>query len=111
MSKAPPPKHSEWDLAPETRLVRELQSAMADAELALSRRLRLSHTDLSALAHLTFAADPLGPGELSFRLGITPAAATQLVDRLARAGHLERRRDSVDRRRVRLVPTASALSE
>ena len=47
--------------------------------------------------------------ELSTRLGITPAAATDLVDRLERAGHLERHRDGSDRRRVQLIPTSSAL--
>jgi DNA-binding MarR family transcriptional regulator len=111
MSRAPRPKLTRKDPAPETRLLRELQSAMGDAELALSRRMQLSHTDLSAMAHLSFAPEHLGPGELSGRLGISPAAATQLVDRLERAGHLERRRDAVDRRRVQLVPTASALQE
>jgi DNA-binding MarR family transcriptional regulator len=41
--------------------------------------------------------------------GITRAAATDLVDRLERAGHVERHRDTVDRRRVHLIPTSSAL--
>lgn len=53
----------------------------------------------------------MGPRQLSGRLGIAPGAATELVDRLERAGHLERRRDTVDRRRVHLIPTASALDQ
>jgi DNA-binding MarR family transcriptional regulator len=97
--------------APETRALRLLQTAMDDAEAALARRLTMNHTDLNAMAHLTFAPEAIGPRELSGRLGITPAAATDLVDRLERAGHLERRRDTVDRRRVHLIPTRSALDQ
>jgi DNA-binding MarR family transcriptional regulator len=94
--------------APETRALRLLQTAMGDAEAALARRLTMNHTDLNAIAHLTFAPEAIGPRELSGRLGITP---TDLVDRLERAGHLERRRDTVDRRRVHLIPTRSALDQ
>jgi DNA-binding MarR family transcriptional regulator len=96
---------------PETAALRLLQTAMGDTEVALSRRLGMSHTDLTAMAHLTFTPQAMGPRQLSGRLGITPGAATELVDRLERAGHLERRRDTVDRRRVHLIPTASALDQ
>jgi hypothetical protein len=41
--------------APETRALRLLQTAMGDAEAALARRLTMNHTDLNAIAHLTFA--------------------------------------------------------
>ncbi len=104
-------EHLSWELEQETRALRLLQTAMADAEVALAHRLAMNLTDMSAMAHLTFAPEPMGPRELSDRLGITPAAATDLVDRLERVGHLERRRDTVDRRRVHLIPTASALHQ
>jgi DNA-binding MarR family transcriptional regulator len=100
-----------WEFQPETRALRLLQTAIGDAELELSRRLDMNHTDLTAMAHLTFAPHAMGPRQLSDRLRITPAAATELVDRLERAGHLKRRRDTVDRRRVQLIPTASALDQ
>jgi DNA-binding MarR family transcriptional regulator len=103
--------HSSWQLQPETKALRLLQTAMADAEVALARRLTMNLTDLTAMGHLTFAPQPMGPRELSERLGITPAAATDLVDRLERAGHLQRHRDTVDRRRVHLIPTSSALDQ
>ena len=96
---------------PATWLLRLLQSAMGDAETALARRLGIGPTDLAAMTHLTFAPEPMGPRELSGRLGITPGATTELVDRLERAGHLERRRDTVDRRRVQLHPSAATLEE
>jgi DNA-binding MarR family transcriptional regulator len=100
-----------WQSELETQKLRLLQTAMADAEVALARRLVMNRTDLAAMSHLTFAPQPIGPRELSFRLGITPAAATDLIDRLERAGHLERRRNTVDRRRVHLIPTASAIQQ
>ena len=103
--------HPRWQLQPETKALRLLQTAMADAEVALARRLTMNLTDLTAMGHLTFAPHPMGPRELSERLGITPAAATDLVDRLERAGHLQRHRDTVDRRRVHLIPTSSALDQ
>jgi DNA-binding MarR family transcriptional regulator len=63
------------------------------------------------MGHLAFADGSLGTGELTGRLGISPAATTELVDRLERAGHVLRRRDEVDRRRVRLSPSPSAITE
>ena len=94
-----------------TLLLRRLQTAMSDAESALARRLGIGPTDLAAMTHLTFAPEPIGPRELSGRLGITPGATTELVDRLERAGHLERRRDTLDRRRVQLHPSKTTLAE
>lgn len=100
-----------WAVEPETHDLRLLQTAMAEAELALARRMRLGATDLAAMSQLAFANHPVGPGWLSHQLGMTPAAATELVDRLERAGHLARERDTTDRRRVRLVATESAIQE
>ena len=94
-----------------TSLLRRLQTAMGEAEDALARRLGIGPTDLAAMTHLAFAAEPIGPRELSGRLGITPGATTELVDRLERAGHLERRRDTVDRRRVQLHASTATLRE
>lgn len=101
----------DWPSEPETRRLRALQSAMTEAELAMGRRMGMRASELSAMGHLTFAPQPLGPSELSSRLGMTPPAVTELVDRLERAGHVDRRRDATDRRRVNLVPTATALAE
>ncbi len=100
-----------WRGEPETHRLRALQTAMAEAELAMGRRMGMRASDLSAMGHLTFAAGPLGPSDLSARLGLTPPAVTELVDRLERAGHVDRRRDTTDRRRVNLVPTPTALAE
>ena len=56
--------------------LRVLQTAMTDAETAMARRMRLGQTDMAAMTHLASARQPVGPGWLSARLGLTPAAAT-----------------------------------
>jgi DNA-binding MarR family transcriptional regulator len=91
--------------------LRVLQTAMTDAETAMARRMKLGQTDMAAMTHLASARQPVGPGWLSARLGLTPAAATELVDRLEKVGHLTRERDRTDRRRVNLIPTSSTLEE
>lgn len=53
--------------------------------------------------------DPLTPGRLGARLGVTSGAVTGIVDRLERAGHVERRPDPGDRRRTRLHQSEHGL--
>lgn len=100
-----------WRVQPETQALRALQTAMTDAESALAHRMELGHSDMAAMTHLASARQPVGPTWLSARLGLTPAAATELVDRLEKVGHLARERDHNDRRRVNLIPTESSLTE
>ena len=76
----------------------------------------LHRTDMNAVAYIWRAAEqqqPLTPGELARTLRLSPAATTALLDRLAKAGHIERRHDTEDRRRVHLVmqPPAKALAQ
>jgi DNA-binding MarR family transcriptional regulator len=95
----------------ESIALRRLLDAAAASDRSMSRRLGLKSMDMTAMSILTSAREDMGPRELSQRLGITPAAATELVDRLESAGHLVRLRDTADRRRVHLRPTASAIAE
>lgn len=89
--------------------LREVNRAAADAEQALARRLGMRPMDYAALGHVMTAREPLGPAELSSRLGISTGSATELADRLARAGHLERHAHPMDRRRVALRATEPAI--
>jgi DNA-binding MarR family transcriptional regulator len=59
----------------------------------------LGATDVYTL-NLLGAVGPLTPGQLAERTGLTTGAVTRLIDRLARAGHVRRTPDPVDRRRV-----------
>jgi DNA-binding MarR family transcriptional regulator len=96
---------------PETFALRQLQVAMSEAQQALGRRLRMFPTDLAAMSHLAASPGAMGPTDLAGRLGLSPGATTELVDRLERAGHLVRERDLADRRRVRLTASESARVE
>lgn len=85
-------------------LLRAYAHAVHRVNLAMARVLGMPPTDVWALEHL-LTAGALGPADLSSRLGIRSASATALVDRLEEAGHVQRRRHDVDRRRVVVVPT------
>ncbi|TKV61563.1 MarR family transcriptional regulator [Nakamurella flava] len=98
-------RHSE----PETQLLRQIQVAGSMAEQVMARRLEVNGTDLAAMGHVSAAEPPIGPRELSQRLGLSPAAVTEVVDRLESAGHLVRQRDTRDRRRVQLRPSPTAV--
>jgi len=89
--------------------LRPLMRAAHDANQAMARRLGVGLTDLLALDRLLSA--PMSPGELGAALGLRPASATALVDRLEAAGHVERRRHPKDRRRQVIVPTDHATRE
>ena len=89
--------------------LREVNRAAAALDHDLAERLELRRLDYTAMGHLMSAPSPLGPAELSVRLGISTGSATELVDRLERAGHLQRHRDVRDRRRVTLEPTEAAV--
>ncbi|MDX2730348.1 MULTISPECIES: MarR family winged helix-turn-helix transcriptional regulator [Streptomyces] len=60
----------------------------------------LHPTDVQALGVVLDSPEPLTPGRLREHLGLTSGAVTACLDRLEKAGHIRRSRDSVDRRVV-----------
>ncbi|KOG34240.1 MULTISPECIES: MarR family winged helix-turn-helix transcriptional regulator [Streptomyces] len=60
----------------------------------------LHPTDVQALAVVLDSPEPLTPGRLREHLGLTSGAVTACLDRLERAGHIRRSRESADRRVV-----------
>ena len=90
-----------------TLAVRALISASQDLTVRMARRMALNVSDMTAILWLS-EHGPVGGAELARRLGISTAATTVLVDRLERAGYVERVRDTADRRRVRVTDTATA---
>src|SRR5688572_16544770 len=73
----------------------------------------LHPTDLRALICLLDAARvqvPATPGWLAGQLGLNSAGTTALVDRLEKAGHVRRVRDTSDRRRVLLEVDERAVA-
>ncbi|WP_244246827.1 MarR family winged helix-turn-helix transcriptional regulator [Nocardioides euryhalodurans] len=87
------------------QLLRRLLDVAQQSGPAVARRAELSHTELTALEMLTRQA--WGPGELARHLGVTSAAASGIVDRLAARGHVERVPHEADRRRTQVVLTES----
>ncbi|MGK5500873.1 MarR family winged helix-turn-helix transcriptional regulator [Streptomyces sp. URMC 125] len=85
-------------------LLRRLNGELAQATHDFARAQGLHPTDVRALAELLDAQDagPVTPGALRERLRLTSGAVTACLDRLERAGHIRRVRDSADRRIVRL---------
>lgn len=71
----------------------------------------LYRTDLNALVVIMDAVnrdDAISPGELAQALHLSPSATTAVLDRLANAGHVERRRSATDGRRTELrLPEAT----
>lgn len=63
----------------------------------------LNATDMYAL-NLLELQGPMTSGELADRAGLTTGATTRLIDRLERAGHVRRRADPSDRRKVVVEP-------
>ena len=95
------------ELDPATLAVRDLIGASRELVGRMAQVIGMNANDMAALGVLT-QFGPMGVTQLAYRLGIRPASATLLVDRLERAGHVERVRDTTDRRRVVLTDTAAA---
>ncbi|MEK8142171.1 MarR family winged helix-turn-helix transcriptional regulator [Streptomyces sp. M10(2022)] len=72
----------------------------------------LHATDVQALGTIMDAQAPVTPGLLREHLGLTSGAVTACLDRLERAGHIRRARESTDRRVVHLhyLPNAKSAA-
>lgn len=108
-----PASHSEivdtWQPSPTLTALRELLDVGARVAPAVAHRAELSHSELHALELL--AREPIGPVDLARGLGVTSAASSGIVDRLATRGHVVREPHPSDRRRTRVVITASGREE
>ena len=75
----------------------------------MARRAALSHHELQTLEVVIEGA--VGPVEIARELGVTSAAASGIVDRLAERGHVVRQPHVSDRRRTQVVITESGREE
>ncbi|MER7489433.1 MarR family transcriptional regulator [Streptomyces sp. NPDC126497] len=77
----------------------------------IAQRVGLNVTDLTCFAFVIEAGENLlTAGELADRVHVTTGAMTGILNRLERAGHITRRPDPADRRRVRVAALPDALS-
>jgi DNA-binding MarR family transcriptional regulator len=88
------------------------------AETAMRRRTRssmgMNETDLLALRYLLeaqHAGREISPKELTAKLGISSAATTTLIDRLARSGRVRRKPHPRDRRALVLEASTASGAE
>lgn len=87
-----------------------LSTAVVLFHEAVADRLGLTAADHKALGIIT-RADGLTAGALAERTGLSPGAVTGLIDRLETAGHVVRRGDPQDRRRVVVFPAHPARTD
>lgn len=102
------PRASVREVASRLRTMASVSQGYADR---VSRHLDVHRSDLNAMSVIAQEAArgrSTSAGELARRLLMSPAAVTALVDRLERAGHVQRDRDERDRRRVVLALTGYA---
>jgi DNA-binding MarR family transcriptional regulator len=85
---------------------RAASEAMVDFDRRMAEGLGVGYNDYRCL-DLLLARGPMQAGEISRAIGLTTGAITGTIDRLVRAGLVERSVDSSDRRRVVVAPIAS----
>ena len=110
---APPPGPGPWrgSHTPRDPIGQRLKTiSMLTRQIGrkIGENLGVNVTDMAALEHLLING-PMTPGQLAGHLKVTTAAATQIVDRLERAGHVARERRTNDRRKICVVPVAASL--
>ncbi|HET7762874.1 MAG TPA: MarR family transcriptional regulator [Phycicoccus sp.] len=98
-----------WRPSPTLEALQELVDVAAQVPHEFARAAGLSTSELHSLRHLM--DHPMGPVELAKALGVTSAASSGVVDRLAARGHVERRPHPEDGRRTEVVITESGRAE
>jgi MarR family transcriptional regulator for hemolysin len=96
----------------EERFAEALHGAARAWRHALDRRLKsfgISHASWAALAVASNAATPLSQSELAERLGVEGATTVAMLDRLVRAGLVQRQPSKTDRRVKRVIVTDAGV--
>lgn len=89
--------------------LRALSTEIDRLDQAAAERYGLNRTDMRAL-DIIGRAGPLAPTELARLLGFTTGGVTTVLDRLERAGYIQRRTDPVDRRRLVVQATEATTA-
>jgi DNA-binding MarR family transcriptional regulator len=91
-------------------LGRELSTTSIFFHQAIAARMGLNVTDTRCFELMSRYSDgPLTAGDLARATGLTTGAVTGILDRLEKAGLVERFRDASDRRKVFVRPRREAL--
>jgi len=91
-------------------LGRELSTASIFFHQAIATKLGINVTDTRCFELMSrYAQGPLTAGDIARHAGLTTGAVTGILDRLEKAGLVERFRDASDRRKVFVRPCLEAL--
>ena len=107
---------STWEIDAETgghratSLLRALIQESESFTKVLGQHLTVNHTDLQAMTHL-IEHGSMSAGELAKAVGLSPAAATTMIDRLVDVGHVSRKPHPQDRRSIVVVPNPQSVAE
>ena len=93
-----------------SQIILNFVARVALFQQAIAERLGLNLTELKCLGLLA-RQGPLTGSQLASTLGLTAGAITNAVDHLERAGFVQRERDTHDRRRWTVVPSAERIRE
>jgi DNA-binding Lrp family transcriptional regulator len=74
----------------------------------MERSLNVNETDFKAMEHL-MQNGPMTAGELARAVGVSPGAATTMIDRLVKVGHISREPNKNDRRGIVVVPNSRSI--
>jgi DNA-binding MarR family transcriptional regulator len=88
--------------------VRRAQNRSDAYDEFVAEQVGLNRTDQRALDVLDQEGGRTTPGRLAEKMGMTSGAITTVLDRLERAGFVQRTRDEEDRRRINVEGTAFA---
>jgi DNA-binding MarR family transcriptional regulator len=97
-------------LQPVTKLFREVMDQNAEYAQEISSKLDVNETDFDAMGHL-MSHGPMTAGELAKAVGISPGAATVMIDRLVAVGHARREPNPNDRRGVIISPNPKSVAK
>lgn len=76
----------------------------------IARKMGLNQTDYKTM-NLLERMGPMSAGEISKQTGLATASVTDLIDRLAAKGYVERDRDTTDRRRIVIRPIVEKVRD
>jgi DNA-binding MarR family transcriptional regulator len=93
-------------------LGRELSTTSIFFHQAIASKLGINVTDTRCFELMSrYARGPLTAGDIARASGLTTGAVTGILDRLEKAGLVERFRDASDRRKVFVRPCLEALQK
>ncbi|WP_223585885.1 MarR family winged helix-turn-helix transcriptional regulator [Microbacterium sp. OVT16B] len=88
--------------------MQKYQAAVDDFDRQMARLLGVNGTDLRCLEVLIGAREEITPRIIADRLGLTTGSVTTMLDRLERAGYVQRTPHPEDRRKVVVEATDAA---